>query len=117
MDELTRTQYVGDVSLWRRDAGGAIVAVTDAGVLDPELAAQGEVYLTPPASISANGTWPAGDYFFELRPRGSAPGTVTTSTRWLAVRLVPESPTQSPRPTWTPRSTPSNTAAAAAQVK
>ena len=88
MDELTRTQYVSDVSLWRQKPSGSVVLVADAGVLDPALAAQGEVYLTPPASISADGTWPPGDYFFQVRPRGSAPGTNAASSRWLAMRLV-----------------------------
>lgn len=95
MDQLTRTQYVGDVSLWRRTSGG-VVLVADTGVLDPQLAAQGEVYLTPPASISADGTWPAGDYFFQVRPRGSAPGTNAASSRWLAMRLVLDNRSEAP---------------------
>ena len=101
MDQLTRTQYVGDVSLWRRTSAG-VVLVTGAGVLDPQLAAQGEVYLTPPVSISADGTWPAGDYFFQVRPRGSAPGTDAASSRWLAMRLVLDNRSEAPPPTLGP---------------
>lgn len=106
-DQLTRSQYVADVSLWRRTAASAMALVADAGVLDPALAAQGEVYLTPPASISTDGTWPPGDYFFQVRPRGSAPGSNVATSRWLAMRLVVDDRSNAPTRTATPLSAPS----------
>jgi hypothetical protein len=92
-DPLTRSQYVADVSLWRRTSTGTVVLVSGTKVLDAELASQGEVYLTPPASIGADGTWPPGDYYFEVSPRGEAPSATNSAltvatTRWIQMRLV-----------------------------
>lgn len=87
-DEMTRARYVGDVSLWRRSSSGAVVVVDGAGVLDPQLAALGEVYLTPPVPLAVNGSWPPGDYYFQVRPRGAPLGTGGPETRWFALRIL-----------------------------
>jgi hypothetical protein len=106
-DPLTRAQYVNDVTLWRRTSSGAVALVPGTHFLDSDLAAQGEVYLTPPASISADGDWPPGDYFFQVRKRGSAPGSNDASSRWLALRLVVENHSSAPARTAAPNSVPS----------
>ena len=101
-DELTRSKFVADVSLWRRAGSGALVMVDDAGVLDQRLAAAGEVYLSPPPSLAVGGAWPPGDYFFEVRDRGIRLRTNNGTSRWLAIRVVADNqralPTRSPLP-------------------
>ncbi|MDL2334416.1 MAG: hypothetical protein QFC55_00090 [Chloroflexota bacterium] len=96
----TRLAQAAAVSLWRRDATGAIVPVAGARVIDSALASEGEVYLAPPTPLGANGEWPVGDYFFEIsRDRtGSNP-------TWLALRVMPEQPAAAPttKPTATPQ--------------
>ena len=100
VDQLTRSEYVADVSLWRRARSGALVIVDSAGVLDPALAAVGEVYLTPPPSLAVAGTWPPGEYFFEVRKRGTSSATNDGTSSWFAIRLVADN--QPAVTTWTP---------------
>jgi hypothetical protein len=97
-DELTRSQYVGDVSLWRRTASGMLTLVPGTQVIDADLAAHGEVYLAPPAAIAVDGGWPPGDYFFQVRPRGTLPGADVQNARWLAMKVVDPSSAQPPNP-------------------
>jgi hypothetical protein len=88
VDDVTRSESVMDVSLWRRARSGALVMVENAGVLDPALAAVGEVYLSPPPSLAVAGAWPAGEYFFEIRKHGTSPAANDGGSSWFAIRLV-----------------------------
>ena len=97
--QATRLAQVAAVSLWRRDATGAIVPVDGARVIDSALASEGEVYLAPPTPLGANGEWPVGDYFFEI----SQDRTGSNPT-WLALQVMPELP--APGPTTAPPVTP-----------
>ena len=82
-ERAARLASAESVSLWRRDASGAIVPVDGARIIDQTLANEGEVYLAPPAPLAENGAWPAGDYFFEI---GEArPGS---SASWLALQVL-----------------------------
>ncbi len=96
--QATRLAQTAAVSLWRRDAAGAIVPVAGARIIDSALASEGEVYLAPPTPLATNGEWPVGDYFFEI----SQDRTGSNPT-WLALRVMPR-PT-APAPTTTPQST------------
>ena len=81
-----------------RDAGGQIVPVAGARVIDTALAAQGEVYLAPPTPLATDGTWPFGDYFFEI-----GQGRAGSSPTWLAlVVMPPSSPSAAPTPGLSP---------------
>jgi hypothetical protein len=84
-DEIdARAAEAARVSLWRRDASGAIVPVDGARVIDHALAAQGEVYLAPPTPLAANGEWPAGEYFFAISQGSGAASSMT----WLALEVM-----------------------------
>jgi hypothetical protein len=87
-----RVARAANVSLWRRDSSGAIVPVDGARVIDRALAREGEVYLAPPGPPGAGGTWPAGDYFFEIRPSRAGSGA-----GWLALQILAV-PAGSPSP-------------------
>ncbi len=82
-ERAARVARTASVSLWRRDARGAIVPVDGARVIDQALAGEGEVYLAPPPPLAANGAWPAGDYFFEISQ--ARPGSRGT---WLALQVL-----------------------------
>jgi hypothetical protein len=90
-DDLTREQYVGDVTLWRKSTDGRLDQI-DGTVIDTTLAEHGEVYLAPPPSVAVNGTWPTGDYFFQVRPRGAQVSARAPGAKWLALRIVPTPP-------------------------
>ena len=75
-----------------------LTLVSGTHVLDSDLAAHGEVYLAPPAGLSINGSWPPGDYFFQVRPRGSAPGRDVANSRWLAMKVIDLDSSQPPDP-------------------
>jgi len=99
-DPLTRSQYVADVSLWRRAQSGALLMVENTGVIDQGLAAVGEVYLTPPASLAVAGSWPPGEYFFEVRGRAAPAATNDGRSTWFAIRVVADN--QPADGTWSP---------------
>jgi hypothetical protein len=99
-DELAaRAAEAARVSLWRRDPNGKLVVVDGPRVIDQALAAQGEVYLAPPAPLATDGAWPAGDYFFAISQRGGAQTTMT----WLALEVLgAPAPASTPEPSAAP---------------
>ena len=97
----TREARAATVSLWRRDARGALVPVDGARVIDHALAAVGEVYLAPPTPLATDGEWPVGDYFFEI-----SSGRAGSASTWLALEVMPPPfPAATPTPSASPRQT------------
>jgi hypothetical protein len=82
-----RASLVDQVVLWRRHANRQLELVTGALPTDPPLVRLGEVYLGPPASLSATGDWPAGDYLFEVKLHDG-----DQSAGWFALKIDDAAP-------------------------
>jgi hypothetical protein len=92
-----RASLVDQVVLWRRHANRQLELVSGSLPTDPPLAGLGEVYLGPPASLSATGNWPSGDYLFEVKPQYG-----DQSAGWFALRIVGVTPSSLPSPSILP---------------
>jgi hypothetical protein len=68
-----RLSHVPEVTLWRLNEGGGVQQLETGQVIDPGLAAVGEVYWAPPARRQG-ARWPAGSYVFRvISPHGESP--------------------------------------------
>ena len=79
-----RVSRIPLVTLWVPAAGEGLKQIVSSPVIDPALAAVGEVYLTPPRTFAPDGRWPAGHYLFRVAADLGEPRRVA----WFALEVT-----------------------------